>query len=158
MTRCFPDRPRCRNDRLEPDTWAVVVAAGDGFRFGGRSSSPIWLAARSFQCRSKSARSVANGVVLVIPHGVSETEIEALDPELVRATDAIVRGGATRADSVRAGLSAVPGHAGVIIVHDAARPLASPRAVPIRRDRRARRGRRCDPGSAGPGHPEAGRR
>ena len=36
------------------------------------------------------------------------------------------RGGATRADSVRAGIAAVPDDAEVIVVHDAARPLASP--------------------------------
>jgi 2-C-methyl-D-erythritol 4-phosphate cytidylyltransferase len=37
-----------------------------------------------------------------------------------------VPGGATRADSVRCGLAAVPADAAVIVVHDAARPLASP--------------------------------
>ena len=35
-------------------------------------------------------------------------------------------GGATRSASVRAGLAAVPPGAEVIVVHDAARPLASP--------------------------------
>jgi 2-C-methyl-D-erythritol 4-phosphate cytidylyltransferase len=39
--------------------------------------------------------------------------------------DAVVAGGATRSGSVRAGLAAVPDDAGVILVHDAARPLAS---------------------------------
>jgi 2-C-methyl-D-erythritol 4-phosphate cytidylyltransferase len=39
--------------------------------------------------------------------------------------DAIVPGGATRSDSVRCGLAAVPEEAAVIVVHDAARPLAS---------------------------------
>ena len=38
----------------------------------------------------------------------------------------VVAGGATRADSVRAGLAAVPADATVIVVHDAARPLAGP--------------------------------
>jgi 2-C-methyl-D-erythritol 4-phosphate cytidylyltransferase len=37
-----------------------------------------------------------------------------------------VTGGETRAESVRAGLGAVPDDAGVIVVHDAARPLATP--------------------------------
>jgi 2-C-methyl-D-erythritol 4-phosphate cytidylyltransferase len=36
-----------------------------------------------------------------------------------------VAGGATRSDSVRAGLAAVPDDAEIIVVHDAARPLAS---------------------------------
>jgi 2-C-methyl-D-erythritol 4-phosphate cytidylyltransferase len=37
----------------------------------------------------------------------------------------VVEGGATRAESVRHGLSVVPADAEVIVVHDAARPLAS---------------------------------
>ncbi len=40
--------------------------------------------------------------------------------------DLVVAGGATRADSVRAGLAAVPDEADIIVVHDAARPLATP--------------------------------
>ena len=39
--------------------------------------------------------------------------------------DLVVPGGDTRAGSVRAGLAAVPGDASVIVVHDAARPLAT---------------------------------
>ena len=39
---------------------------------------------------------------------------------------AVVAGGATRAESVRAGLAAVPPEAVVVVVHDAARPLAPP--------------------------------
>ena len=38
----------------------------------------------------------------------------------------MVGGGATRADSVRAGLAVVPADAAVVVVHDAARPLAGP--------------------------------
>ena len=39
--------------------------------------------------------------------------------------DRVVAGGATRAESVRAGLVAVPDDAAIIVVHDAARPLAT---------------------------------
>ena len=38
---------------------------------------------------------------------------------------ALVAGGSSRAESVRAGLAAVPSTAEVIVVHDAARPLAT---------------------------------
>ncbi len=38
--------------------------------------------------------------------------------------DAVVAGAATRSGSVRAGLAAVPATADVVVVHDAARPLA----------------------------------
>ena len=39
--------------------------------------------------------------------------------------DVVVAGGATRSASVRAGLAAVPDGAAVVLVHDAARPLAT---------------------------------
>lgn len=64
------------------------------------------------------ARAVADGIVLVVPPD------RVGDPEA--SVDAVVGGGATRSESVRAGLVAVPASAGVIVVHDAARPLATP--------------------------------
>ncbi len=64
------------------------------------------------------ARSVADGVVLVVPSG-DEDQGAAL------GADRTVAGGETRAASVRAGLTAVPDDADVIVVHDAARPLAN---------------------------------
>jgi 2-C-methyl-D-erythritol 4-phosphate cytidylyltransferase len=58
------------------------------------------------------ARSVSDGVVVVVP-----------PQDAVR--EGAVAGGATRSDSVRAGLAAVPPDATIVCVHDAARPLAS---------------------------------
>lgn len=55
-------------------------------------------------------------MVLVVPAGA--------DPPSVVGVDVVVEGGATRSGSVRAGLAAVPASAEVIVVHDAARPLA----------------------------------
>jgi 2-C-methyl-D-erythritol 4-phosphate cytidylyltransferase len=55
-------------------------------------------------------------VVVVLPAGAS------WDGPPV---DATVVGGATRADSVRAGLTAVPATVEIVLVHDAARPLAT---------------------------------
>lgn len=63
-------------------------------------------------------RSVAGGVVLVVPAGHVDDE--------AKAADVVVAGGATRSGSVRAGLAAVPDEADIILVHDAARPFAAP--------------------------------
>jgi 2-C-methyl-D-erythritol 4-phosphate cytidylyltransferase len=63
-------------------------------------------------------RTVSDGVVLVVPADASPTDSTG--------ADAVVTGGSTRADSVRCGLEAVPPEADVIVVHDAARPLAAP--------------------------------
>jgi 2-C-methyl-D-erythritol 4-phosphate cytidylyltransferase len=97
--------------------WAVVVAAGTGVRFGSLKQYEQLGHRRVLDWALASARSVADGVVLVVPPDRAGT------PEA--AADAVVAGAATRAGSVRAGLAAVPGDAQVVVVHDAARPLAS---------------------------------
>jgi 2-C-methyl-D-erythritol 4-phosphate cytidylyltransferase len=97
--------------------WAVVVAAGRGERFGGPKQRRL-IAGRTVVERSVStARDVCDGVVAVLPPD---------DDREVAGADVIVPGGETRSASVRAGLAAVPADAEVIVVHDAARPLAAP--------------------------------
>ncbi|MFN8034517.1 MAG: 2-C-methyl-D-erythritol 4-phosphate cytidylyltransferase [Acidimicrobiia bacterium] len=93
----------------------IVVAAGAGRRFG---SSKQWveLGGERLVDRSVRAASAAcEDVVVVLPAG------DVWDGPPVTAA---VPGGATRSGSVRAGLAAVPPSAGVIVIHDAARPLA----------------------------------
>lgn len=97
--------------------WAVVVAAGGGRRFG-RPKQFARLGGRPVVEHAVAAcRSVADGVVLVLPEGSTDQSYGA---------DRVVAGGATRSFSVRRGLEAVPTDAAVVIVHDAARPLARP--------------------------------
>lgn len=96
--------------------WAIVVAAGGGTRFGGAKQFAR-LAGRSLVDRAVLAAAAAcDGVVVVIPQ--RETWVPP-------AGVVSVSGGATRSDSVRAGLGAVPIEVETIVVHDAARPLAS---------------------------------
>lgn len=98
-------------------TWVIVVAAGSGSRFGGAKQYAPLLGRRVVDWAIDVARSVADGVVLVVaPECVDQPE---------PAVDEVVAGGATRSESVRAGLAAVPDDAEVVLVHDAARPLAS---------------------------------
>lgn len=101
-----------------PPVWAVVVAGGSGSRYGRPKQFDL-LAGRPVVAWSvAAARSVARGVVLVAPPG-REGDCRAF------GADAVVTGGATRSASVRSGLAAVPEEAVVVVVHDAARPLAS---------------------------------
>lgn len=98
--------------------WVVIVAAGSGARFGGAKQYARLRGRRVIDWAIESARSVGDGIVLVTaqePGGDAEA-----------AADVIVGGGATRSDSVRCGLAAVPDDAEIVVVHDAARPLASP--------------------------------
>lgn len=96
--------------------WAVVVAAGSGQRFGGAKQYASLAGRRVLDFSIDAARSVADGVVLVVT-------AEAAD-DVEPAVDAVVVGGSTRSESVRAGLAAVPADARVVLVHDAARPVA----------------------------------
>jgi 2-C-methyl-D-erythritol 4-phosphate cytidylyltransferase len=98
--------------------WAVVVAAGTGSRFGGPKQYEQVAGRRILDWSLDAARSIADGVVLVVPaHLAAQAEAGA---------DAVVAGGASRSASVRAGLAAVPADAEVVVVHDAARPAARP--------------------------------
>ena len=100
--------------------WSIVVAGGSGRRFG-RLKQFSELAGRPvLEWAVQACRPCSAGVVLVLP---ATPAAEALDSH---GADTVVPGGATRADSVRCGLAAVPAEAEVIVVHDAARPLASP--------------------------------
>lgn len=98
-----------------PDAWAIVVAAGSGTRFGAPKQFEPLRGRRVIDWSLDAARSACAGVVCVLPAGHDGTEV---------AADVCVPGGATRSESVRAGLAAVPEDVAVIVVHDAARPVA----------------------------------
>jgi 2-C-methyl-D-erythritol 4-phosphate cytidylyltransferase len=92
--------------------WAVVVAAGSGQRFGGPKQFEPLGAGTVLDRAVSVARDAVDGVVVVVP------------AERVGAPHEVA-GGATRSESVRLGLAAVPTDAEVIVVHDGARPFAS---------------------------------
>jgi 2-C-methyl-D-erythritol 4-phosphate cytidylyltransferase len=100
--------------------WSIVVAGGSGQRFGRQKQFALLAARPVAEWAVAACRPWSSGVVLVVPGGTESTA--AGD----HGADIVVDGGATRAASVRLGLAAVPAEAEVILVHDAARPLASP--------------------------------
>ncbi len=97
----------------------MVVAGGAGSRFGRPKQFELLAGRPVVEWSVTAARKVTDGVVLVVPAS-----------ELARAqslgADFVAVGGETRSQSVREGLSCVPEDAEVVVVHDAARPLASP--------------------------------
>jgi len=109
-----PSRPSHQGAPGEDDdvVWTVVVAGGSGRRFGGPKQYERVGERRILDLAVETARRAGDGVVVVVP---------AVDA----AREGGVAGGATRSESVRAGLAAVPAEASVICVHDAARPFAS---------------------------------
>ena len=96
--------------------WAIVVAAGAGARFGGAKVYAPLGGRRVLDWSLSQARRAAGGVVLV----VAAERLDAPEPD----ADVVVAGGSTRSASVRNGLAAVPEEASLVLVHDAARPLA----------------------------------
>ena len=100
--------------------WTIVVAGGSGTRFGGPKQFLSLGGRRVVDRAVEAARAASDGVVLVVPAGAP---VEP-DPAGAAPVDAVVAGGSTRSASVRAGLAVVPADADVVVVHDAARPLA----------------------------------
>lgn len=106
----------------------VLAAAGRGVRLGaGAPKAYLALRGRSLLEHSLApflAHPAVRVVAVVVGDPAAAPAFEALgDPRVV-----IVRGGAERQDSVRAGVEAV-GEVELILVHDAARPFVTPALV-----------------------------
>ena len=102
------------------DVWAIVVAGGVGSRFGDAVPKQFLDLGglRVIDWALAAAAAACDGVVAVLPGS-------HLDITLLPGTVAVA-GGPSRSASVRAGLAAVPADAGIVVVHDAARALATP--------------------------------
>lgn len=110
----------------------IVVAAGEGRRLGqGRHKALVPLDGRPLvehTLRRLLAVPELTPVVLV-GHPDDRAPLTALLAGLPRPVR-LVDGGARRQDSVRAGLAALESKAGVVLVHDAARPFVPVEALP----------------------------
>jgi 2-C-methyl-D-erythritol 4-phosphate cytidylyltransferase/2-C-methyl-D-erythritol 2,4-cyclodiphosphate synthase len=111
---------------------AVIAAAGSGRRAGGDRPKQWRLLAGKPVLRWSAEGLAAAGaerLAVVVAEGDEDAAAEALHG--IRGVR-IVRGGAERADSVRAGLAALadaPSEA--VLIHDAARPFVQPRHVAV---------------------------
>lgn len=107
----------------------MLVAAGRGERFGAdRPKAFVKLGGRVLLAESLErleASDWVESIVIVAPPEWEEPAILVAEELGCGKVSATVTGGATRAESVRAGVGEVPGEAAVILVHDAARPLVS---------------------------------
>ena len=101
---------------------AIIAAAGSGERFG----APIPKALIHLGDKTLLAHAISNlapvvdQIIVTAPAGY-ESQIQ----EIVGDEVTVVTGGSTRSESVRLGLSAVDTGADFVLVHDAARALAS---------------------------------
>ncbi len=107
---------------------AVVPAAGRGERLGPggpkalRTLGGVPMLVHAVRSLSQ-ARSVDLVVVAAPPDGVREVR-SLLDSQEIAADVHVVAGGEVRQESVRRALTALPPAVDIVLVHDAARPLA----------------------------------
>lgn len=105
----------------------VLVAAGEGRRLGSdRPKAFVALRGRPLLAESLERLERSDwidSIVVVAPPGWEEPAILLAEELVVSKVGAVVSGGATRAESVRAGIEEVGADVVAIVVHDAARPL-----------------------------------
>ena len=104
-------QPETESANRVESVWTIVVAGGSGARFGGLKQYEALGSQRVLDWSVAAARAASDGVVVVVP---------AADV----AREGGVAGGATRSESVRAGLAQIPAEATIVCVHDGARPFA----------------------------------
>ena len=111
------------SDNTTGTVWTIVVAAGAGSRFGAPKQFLDLRRVRVVDRSIATAARHSDGIVVVTP----SEPIAGMDP--VTGPDGVefraVTGAGSRTGSVRRGLAAVPADADVVLVHDAARPLAT---------------------------------
>ena len=106
---------------------AIIVAAGAGRRFGGRKQfilvrgRPLFLYAASvFQKHEK-----IDAITLVVPKSKIMITKKLVKDYRLQKVRSVVAGGKRRQDSVASGLRTVKGRSGMVVIHDAARPLVA---------------------------------
>ena len=111
-----------------PDAGVVIVAAGAGVRAGPgepKQFRPILGVPMLLRAlRPFTSHPAVRQVVVVLPAGLDAHPPEWLG-KLVGERLALVAGGATRAQSVRAGLSGLASGPALVLVHDGARPFVT---------------------------------
>jgi 2-C-methyl-D-erythritol 4-phosphate cytidylyltransferase len=111
------------------DAVALVPAAGSGIRLGvGAPKALRELSGESLlrhAVRRLAAAPSIGHIVVAVPSG-AEPEVRRLLSALSGAELTVVAGGADRQASVAAALAVAPTRYDIVLVHDAARPLAPP--------------------------------
>ncbi len=108
-------------------TWAILAAAGSGERLGAEHPKAFVRLGELPLLAESLARlegsDWVDAIVVAAPPGWEEPAILLAEELGAGKVNAVVAGGASRAESVRLALAEVPRDALVVLVHDAARPL-----------------------------------
>ena len=130
-------------DGGDSSTWAILVAAGSGERLGAdRPKAFVALGGRVLLAESLErldASDWIDAVVVAVPADWEEAAIVLAEELVASKVAAVVTGGATRAESVRAALEEIPDDA-LVVDRARRRPAARRRRRDRARARAARRG------------------
>jgi 2-C-methyl-D-erythritol 4-phosphate cytidylyltransferase len=106
---------------------AIIVAAGAGRRFGGKKQfikvreRPLFFYAASvFQNHDK-----IDTITLVVPKSRIRSTRKAIKDAGLSKIRSVVAGGKRRQDSVVNGLRSLRSKSGIVVIHDAVRPLVT---------------------------------
>ena len=111
------------------NTSAIIVAAGSGVRLG--KSEPkafVQIGGRtmlSYSLRVVASITAIKELVIAVPDGFESATRAEVTAASVRIPVKITRGGAERQDSVRIALALTSSESDLIVIHDAARPIAT---------------------------------
>jgi 2-C-methyl-D-erythritol 4-phosphate cytidylyltransferase len=114
---------------------AVIVAAGEGLRIGGGVPKPyLALGGRAMVLRTLdrffAARSIEKVVLVVAASALARCQrMLREDSRLGQRPCLLQSGGATRQQSVKAGLERIDIDSDIVVIHDGARPFVSPALI-----------------------------
>lgn len=118
--------------KTKPRVIALIAAAGQGTRLGAEvPKAYVELRGRTLlerSVRALLASSVVDEVIVLVSPDM-EPEAACIIGRIDAAPIRLVHGGSERADSVWAGLQAIPDDDAVVLIHDAARALTPPAMV-----------------------------
>ena len=112
---------------------ALIVAAGQGKRFGGAVSKQfvivgdrplLWYTLTAFERCAE-----IDGILVILPAGELGERTAEIATWGLSKFNAAVAGGEERHDSVFNGLQALGPQAGLVAIHDGARPLITPELI-----------------------------
>lgn len=111
---------------------AILVAAGSSSRMEGQDKLLASLGGMTVLERSAAAldqNELIGEIIVVTREELIEQVGLLLHARGIKKLTQVVAGGATRTESVEAGLACIPGKTVLVAIHDAARPLVSQRII-----------------------------
>lgn len=116
------------NHKLIEDAALIVVGGGSGSRYGAGNKLLVMLGAMPLFLHSLAAlgpQFAPGRRIMVVPEAELDLFRDTANRLLGDLPFIFVPGGATRTESVRAGLAALPAGVEYVAIHDAARPFAT---------------------------------